>query len=219
MPRESKANLTKRTAKLLAVLKRTYPDADCALNRSNPFQLLVATILSAQCTDVRVNIVTQTLFVKYPSMAAFAEADQAELEDDIRSTGFFRNKARNIRASASKVQADFDGQVPRTLDELLTLPGCARKTANCVLGAAYGLAEGIVVDTHVMRLAGRLRMTRHDQPVKIERDLVKIVPHDEWIHFSHLLIHHGRAICRARKPNCPACPIAELCPSAGKVCS
>ncbi len=217
MPRESKASLIKRTAKVVAALKKAYPTAGCSLSRKNPFQLLVATILSAQCTDVRVNLVTKTLFVKYRTMADFAAADQTELENEIRSTGFFRNKAKNIRASAAKLLSEFGGEVPRTMAEMLTLPGAARKTANCVLGAAFGIAEGVVVDTHVKRLAGRLGITKHTDPVKIERDLMAILPQDEWIRFSFLLIHHGRAICTARKPDCPNCPINKLCPSAGKV--
>jgi len=216
VPRESKANLKKRTARVVAALKKAYPTASCALDRSNPFELLVATILSAQCTDARVNEVTRTLFKKYRSAADFAKADQAELENDIRSTGFFRNKARNIRAAAAKVLSDFGGEVPRTMAELLTLPGAARKTANCVLGAAYGVAEGVVVDTHVKRLAGRLGMTTHTDPVKIERDLMDLVSTKDWIRFSFLLIHHGRAVCSARKPDCPNCCVSDLCPSAGK---
>ncbi len=216
MPRESKADLKKRTARIIALLKKAYPTAGCALKRSNAFELLVATILSAQCTDVRVNVVTRTLFKKYRSAADFANAGQAELENEIRSTGFFRNKAKNIRAAAAKVLSDFNGRVPQTMDELLTLPGAARKTANCVLGAAFGIAEGLVVDTHVKRLAGRLGMTKHTDPVKIERDLMDLVPQKEWIRFSFLLIHHGRAVCTARKPDCPACCVNKLCPSAGK---
>ncbi len=217
MPRESTTGLKRRTAKLVATLKKAYPTAGCALKRTNPFELLAATILSAQCTDVRVNEVTRTLFKKYRSVADFANADQTELENEVRSTGFYRNKAKNIRASAAKILSDFDGQVPQTMAELLTLPGAARKTANCVLGAAFGIAEGVVVDTHVKRLAGRLAMTKHTDPVKIERDLMEIVPKKEWIRFSFLLIHHGRAVCTARKPDCPACPLNKLCPSAGKV--
>ena len=217
MPRESKADLKKRTARVVAALKKAYPTAGCSLDRRNPFELLVATILSAQCTDVRVNEVTKTLFEKYRSVADFANADQGELEDEVRSTGFYRNKAKNIRASAAKVLSDFDGEVPRTMAELLTLPGAARKTANCVLGAAYGIAEGIVVDTHVKRLAGRLGMTTHTDPVKIERDLMDLIAKTDWIRFSFLLIHHGRATCTARKPDCPNCCVSKLCPSAGKV--
>jgi len=217
VPGESKADLKERTARVVAALKKAYPKAGCALDRSNPFELLAATILSAQCTDVRVNEVTRTLFKKYRSVEDFANADQADLENDIRSTGFFRNKARNIRAAAAKVLSDFGGEVPRTMADLLTLPGAARKTANCVLGTAYGIAEGVVVDTHVKRLAGRLGMTTHTDPVKIERDLMDLLPKNDWIRFSFLLIHHGRAVCSARKPDCPSCPINKLCPSAGKV--
>jgi len=217
MPRESKDQLVKRTAGVVAALKNADPTAGCALNRGNPFELLVATILSAQCTDVRVNEVTKTLFKKYRSVADFANADQAELEGEVRSTGFFRNKAKNIRAAAVKVLSDFGGEVPQTMAGLLTLPGAARKTANCVLGAAYGVAEGVVVDTHVKRLAGRLGMTTHTDPVKIERDLMDLVAKKDWIRFSFLLIHHGRGVCSARKPDCPSCPINKLCPSAGKV--
>ena len=216
MPGESKADLKKRSARVVATLKKAYPAAGCALDRSNPFELLVATILSAQCTDTRVNKVTKTLFKKYRAVADFAKADQGELENDIRSTGFFRNKAKNIRAAAAKVLSDFGGEVPRTMAELLTLPGAARKTANCVLGTAYGVADGVVVDTHVKRLAGRLGMTTHTDPVKIERDLMDLVAKRDWIRFSFLLIHHGRAVCSARKPDCPNCCVNKLCPSAGK---
>ena len=217
MPRESKANRITRTAAIIAELKKAYPDAKCALNHGNPLKLLVATILSAQCTDKRVNEVTKTLFRKYKTPQAYADAPQEELENDIRSTGFFRNKAKNIRAACAKIISDFDGKVPRTMKQLLTLPGVARKTANCVLGTAFGVADGIVVDTHVIRLSGRLGLTKHKSPVKIERDLIEIVPQDEWILLSHLLIFHGRAICNARKPDCKNCPLATLCPSAGKV--
>ena len=217
MPRESKANLTRRIAKLIAKLKKAYPDAGCALTHGNPLRLLVATILSAQCTDKRVNVVTKTLFKKYKTPADYASASQEALENEIRSTGFFRNKARNIRGACAKIISDFDGQVPRTMAQLLTLPGVARKTANCVLGNAFGLAEGVVVDTHVIRLSGRLGLTKHTEPVKIERDLMAVVPPEEWILFSHLLIFHGRATCSARKPDCDNCCLAKLCPSAGKV--
>ena len=217
MPRESAADRKARTLKLITALKKQYPDAGCSLEHVEPIQLLVATILSAQCTDVRVNIVTKDLFVKYRSAADYAAADQGELEADIKSTGFYRNKARNIRGAAAKILSDFDGRVPETMDELLTLPGVARKTANCVLGNAFGKNEGIVVDTHVKRLAGRLKLTTHTDPVKIEHDLVDLVPRKDWGLFSHLLIYHGRALCMARKPNCPACSLAKLCPSAGRV--
>ena len=217
MPRESKANLIRRLARLIAKLKKAYRDAGCALTHGDPLRLLVATILSAQCTDKRVNLVTKTLFKKYRTPRDYAEASQDTLENEIRSTGFFRNKAKNIRGACAKIISDFDGKVPRTMAQLLTLPGVARKTANCVLGNAFGLVEGVVVDTHVIRLSGRLGLTNHKEPVKIERDLVAIVPPAEWILFSHLLIFHGRATCTARKPDCDNCPVAALCPSAGKV--
>jgi endonuclease-3 len=217
MPRESKANRTLRVAELIDTLKKVYPDAHCALTHGNPLKLMVATILSAQCTDKRVNIVTQTLFKKYKTVRDYADAPPEELENEIRSTGFFRNKAKNIRGACAKIISDFGGKVPRTMDELLTLPGVARKTANCVLGNSFGVAEGVVVDTHVIRLSGRLRLTKHKEPVKIERDLMELVPPDEWILWSHMLIFHGRAICNARKPDCENCPVATLCPSTGKV--
>ncbi|MDP6637164.1 MAG: endonuclease III [Phycisphaerae bacterium] len=217
MPRESKANRIRRVADLIAKLKSAYPDADCALRHGNPLKLMVATILSAQCTDKRVNVVTRTLFKKYKTPRDYASAPPGELEDEIRSTGFFRNKAKNIRGACAKIISDFGGKVPRTMDQLLTLPGVARKTANCVLGNAFGVAEGVVVDTHVIRLSGRLGLTKHKDPVKIERDLMELVPPEEWILWSHLLIFHGRAICDARKPDCENCPLAELCPSAGKL--
>jgi len=217
MPRESKANLIRRVARLIARLKKAYPDAGCALTHGDPLRLLVATILSAQCTDKRVNLVTTTLFKKYKTPQDYASTSQETLEDEIRSTGFFRNKAKNIRGACAKIISDFDGKVPQTMAQLLTLPGVARKTANCVLGNAFGLAEGVVVDTHVIRLSGRLGLTKHKEPVKIERDLIEIVPPVEWILWSHLLIFHGRAVCTARKPNCDNCCVATPCPSAGKV--
>jgi len=217
VPKESKANLNKRTAKIITALKKQYPDAACSLEHGRPIELLVATILSAQCTDERVNIVTRHLFGKYRTPADYADAAQPTLEKEIRSTGFYRNKAKSIRAAAAKIVGDFGGQVPRTMDELLSLPGVARKTANCVLSNAFGLNEGIVVDTHVKRLAGRLGFSKQTVPDKIERDLMPIVPRRQWGLFSHLLIYHGRAFCTARKPNCPQCPVNRLCPSAGKV--
>jgi len=217
MPRESKADRKARAGEILAALKKQYPDARCALTHQTPFQLLVATILSAQCTDVRVNIVTGDLFRKYRSVKAYADADQGQLEQDIRSTGFYRNKARNIRATAAKLLADFGGKVPDTMAELLTLPGVARKTANVVLGNAFGKNVGFVVDTHVKRLSSRLGFTRQSAPDKIERDMMALAPQDEWALFAHLLVFHGRANCSARKPDCTNCPIAKLCPSAGKV--
>ena len=219
MPRESKADRKKRTARIIALLKKEYPGATTALRHRNPLQLLVATILSAQCTDRRVNIVTKELFRKYKTAGDFAEARQAALENEIRSTGFFRNKARNIRAAAAMIVSDFDGKVPRTMAEILTLPGVARKTANVVLSKAFGVDEGVVVDTHVARLAVCLAFTGHKKSMaeKIERDLMGIVPKKDWTPFADMLIHHGRAVCNARKPRCDECLLNNLCPSAGKV--
>ena len=219
MPRESKADRTRRAARIIAALKKQYPDARCALDHRNTLELLVATILSAQCTDVRVNIVTADLFATCKTAADFAAVTQETLEDKIRSVGFFRNKAANIIASAGIIVEKFGGEVPAAMDELLSLPGVARKTANVVLGSGFGLNEGIVVDTHVTRLAGRLKLTthKHNQGDRIEKDLMGLVPRPQWTLFAHLLIFHGRSICTARKPDCPSCPIANLCPSAGKV--
>jgi len=213
-PKEAK----QRVRKILPVLKKTYPDAAIALNWDNPWNLLVAVILSAQCTDVRVNLVTQNLFTKYKSPADYLSVPQEELEQDIRSTGFYRNKARNLRGAARKIIDDYGGQVPRTMDELLTLPGAGRKTANCILGNAFGI-PGIPCDTHVIRLSRRLGLSKHRDPVKLEFDLMEIVPKEQyggWTMFSHILIWHGRTICKARKPDCPACPIAAHCPSANR---
>jgi endonuclease-3 len=207
-----------RVAKIIKILRRTYPDAKCRLDFRSPLELLVGTILAAQCTDDRVNIVTKDLFRKYKSAADYAQADAEQLQQEIRSTGFFRNKARSIIGAAGRIVEDFAGQVPRTMDELLTLPGVARKTANVVLGNAFGLSEGIVVDTHVIRVSMRLRITdvQKPQPEKIEQDLMKVIPREHWMMFSHWVLFHGRAVCMARKPDCPHCPIARLCPSAGK---
>jgi endonuclease-3 len=207
---------------LLDGLKREYPDATCALTHQNPFQLLVATILSAQCTDARVNQVTPVLFAAYPDPAAMSRAGQEELEAIIRSTGFYRNKAKSIRAASARLMEAYGGVVPRTMEELLTLPGVARKTANVVLGVGYGIAEGVVVDTHVERLSRRLGLSRGKDPVAIEQELMRALPREEWIGFSHLLIFHGRLTCRARKPACERCVVSALCPSgpiflAGKV--
>ncbi len=201
----------RRIARILRVLDRTYPNATCALNHRNAWELLVATILSAQCTDKRVNEVTPGLFAKYPTVQDFAAASQAELAQDIRSTGFFNNKARALIGAARKIVTDFGGQVPRTMEEMLTIPGCARKTANVVLGTAYGIPSGIVVDTHVQRVARRLDLTRQTNPEKIERELMEIIPRRKWIVFSHQLIHHGRRLCAARRPRCAECPLNELC--------
>jgi len=194
-------------------LRKLYPEAQTALTHANPLQLLVATILSAQCTDERVNMVTPPLFRRYRTAADFAAAEPAELEALIRPTGFYRAKARNIRACAAEIVASYGGVVPRTMEELVGLAGVGRKTANVVLGSAFGRAEGVVVDTHVRRLSGLLGLTRHTDPVRIEADLVDLVPKKEWIGFSHLLILHGRRVCRARRPDCPACVLSDVCPS------
>lgn len=199
---------------ILPILKRTYPEARCSLDHRSPLQLLVATILSAQCTDDRVNIVTKTLFRKYRSAADYSVSEQTTLEKDIQSTGFFRNKARSIRGMAQALVDQHGGKVPQTMDELTSLAGVGRKTANVVLGNAFGQNVGVVVDTHVTRLSQRLGLTRHTDAVKIEQDLMPIVPREMWTLFSHLLIHHGRRICTARKPFCEQCPIRPHCPSA-----
>jgi len=188
-----------------------YPAATCALHHSNAWELLVATILSAQCTDKRVNEVTPGLFRKYPTIQDFAAAKQEEMAQDIRSTGFFNNKAKNVIGAARKILADFGGEVPREIDKLLSVPGAARKTANVVLGTAFGIASGVVVDTHVQRIAGRLDLTKNTDPVKIEKDLMKVIPRDKWILFSHQIILHGRAICAARNPRCAECGLSGLC--------
>ncbi|HYJ46446.1 MAG TPA: endonuclease III [Pyrinomonadaceae bacterium] len=202
-----------RTLKIIRLLRRRYPDARCSLNFSNPLELLVATILSAQCTDERVNIVTADLFRKYRRAEDYYGVEQTELEADIRSTGFYRNKARAIQNACRVIAEKHGGRVPASLDELLELSGVARKTANVVLGNAFGITSGIVVDTHVARLAERLGLTLNSQPEKIERDLMELVPRRDWIDFSHLLIAHGRRICQARKPLCEECVVEKLCPS------
>lgn len=203
----------KRVREIIRRLQREYPDAKCALNHSNAFELLIATILSAQCTDERVNKVTAELFRKYRGPADFAAVRQEELERDIHSTGFYRNKAKNIIAASRLILEKFNGQVPTRMEDLLTLPGVARKTANVVLGCAYGIAEGIVVDTHVSRLSQRLGLTKNTAPEKIEKDLMQIVPKRHWVMFSHWLIFHGRKVCKARNPACGECVLADLCPS------
>jgi endonuclease-3 len=200
-----------RFDEIYRILDKTYPDASCALLHRNPWELLVATILSAQCTDKRVNEVTPGLFAKYPTPQDFASVRPEVLANDIRSTGFFNNKAKSIVGAANAVLNNFGGVVPRTLEEMLTIPGAARKTGNVVLGSGYGIASGVVVDTHVQRIAARLDFTRETDPVKIERDLMKIVPQDHWILFSHQIILHGRALCIARKPRCAECPLEKLC--------
>lgn len=206
-----------RILKIIRILEREYPGSHTMLAYETPIQILVATILSAQCTDERVNKVTPALFKKYPSVKAFAAASQGELEQDVRSTGFFRNKARHIIAASRMIVADFGGRVPGTMAELVTLPGVARKTANIVLSSVFGKAEGIAVDVHVKRLSGRLGLSRQTDPEKIERDLLEIVPKKHWIDFNYLLVNHGRAVCRARKPECGICKICRLCPSCGRV--
>jgi len=202
-----------RAAALCTAFARVYPDAHCELDYANPLQLLVATILSAQCTDVQVNKVTPALFKRYPTAQAYAEADPAELETALKAIGLFRAKAKNIRAAAQLLVRDHGGQVPQTMDELVRLPGVGRKTANVVLGNAFGQNIGVVVDTHVARLSGRLALTRHTDPAKIEPVLMKLVPQDKWTLFSHWLIFHGRRRCKAAHPNCPNCEVASLCPS------
>lgn len=210
------ADRKKRFAAILDVLGQMYPGATCALIHRSPWELLVATILSAQCTDKRVNAVTPALFAKYPTPQDFAAVRPEVLAEDIRSTGFFNNKARSVVGAAKRVLEAYGGNVPRTMQELLTVPGAARKTANVVLGSGYGIASGIVVDTHVQRLSLRLDFTRQTDPVKIEQDLVKIVPQERWILFSHQLILHGRALCVARKPKCAECRLEPLCYSRDK---
>jgi len=221
--RTSKSRLKKkdytspeRLTKIFAGLDQLFPRAECALKHSNAFQLLVATILSAQCTDERVNKVTPNLFAKYPTPRDFAAAQQEVLEQDIKSTGFFRNKARSIIGAAKRLVSDFGGEVPRTMEELLTLPGVARKTGNVVLGTAYGIASGLVVDTHVFRITHRLKLTSSNTPEKVEQDLMKIVPRERWISFSHQVIWFGRKICVARKPLCPSCPLEPICDAPDK---
>ena len=211
--RESKFQRKERTEKIIRLLKRAYPDARCALNHSNAFELLVATILSAQCTDERVNIVTADLFRKYRKPEDYLKVPATELQQDIRTTGFFRNKTKSIQGACKMLVEEFSGEVPRTMEELLKLPGVARKTANVVLGVGYGIAEGIVVDTHVSRLSHRLGLTKQKDAGKIETDLMELVPRRDWILFAHLLIFHGRRICKARRPLCEECVIERLCPS------
>ena len=208
-----KDDAAQRVKKIWTILKKTYPGAKIALNFKDPLELLISTILSAQCTDVRVNIVTKDLFKKYKSPADWAKADLKQIESGIRSTGFFRNKALNIKGACTRIVEQYGGSVPGTMEELLTLPGVGRKTANCVLGDAFGI-PGITCDTHVIRLSRRLGLSENSAPVKLEFDLAEIVPKRNWTAFSHLVITHGRNICKARKPDCPECPIAKHCLSA-----
>ena len=211
--RETKSQLKERTEQIIKLLKRAHPDAHCALNHSSAFELLIATILSAQCTDERVNIVTADLFRKYRRPEDYLKVPALELQQDVRTTGFFRNKTKSIQGACKMLVEEFGSEVPRTMDELLRLPGVARKTANVVLGVAYGIAAGVVVDTHVSRLSQRLRLTKQKDPGKIEEDLIELVPRKDWILFSHLLIFHGRRVCKARRPLCEECVVEKLCPS------
>lgn len=209
----NKLNKKQRALTILSELKKLYPDATCSLNYATPVQLLVATILSAQCTDERVNKVTPELFTKFPDAPALANADREELENLIRSTGFYRNKAKNIQGACHKIVTQFEGKVPQTMEELLQLPGVARKTANVVLAHGFGIIEGVTVDTHVKRLSKRLGLTKNTEPVKIEQDLMKLLPQPDWENYSIRIIYHGRAVCKARKPNCDECQLALLCPA------
>jgi endonuclease-3 len=211
--RETKSQRKERTEQIIKLLKRAHPDAHCALNHANAFELLVATILSAQCTDERVNIVTADLFRKYRKPEDYLKVPAVELQQDIRTTGFFRNKTKSIQGACRMLVGKFDSQVPQTMEELLRLPGVARKTANVVLGVAYGIAAGVVVDTHVSRLSQRLGLTKNKDAGKIELDLIELVSRKDWIIFSHLLIFHGRRVCKARRPLCEECLIEKLCPS------
>jgi endonuclease-3 len=213
-PRESTAAKAERAKVIFRRLHEAYPEARCALDHADAYQLLVATILSAQCTDARVNMVTPTFFARYPTPDDLARADRGEVEEVIRSTGFFRNKARSLIGMAQALVADHQGKVPRSMEELRVLPGVGRKTANVVLGNAYGINEGITVDTHVTRLSRLLGLTRHDEPVRIEQDLMPLFQREDWALLSHLLITHGRQVCIARRPRCPECVVADLCPSA-----
>lgn len=213
-PRRPGVGVRSKATEVVARLVAAYPEADCALHHRSAYELLVATILSAQCTDERVNRVTPDVFARWPTVATLARADVGEVEATIHSTGFFRNKARNLRGMAQRVVDAYGGEVPPAMDDLLTLPGVARKTANVVRGVVWGLADGVVVDTHVRRIAGRLGWTHSKNADHIEKDLMVLHPPDTWIRLSHLLIHHGRAVCRARHPQCATCPVRELCPSA-----
>ena len=205
-----------RIAAILKALDEAYPNVECALTYRTPWELLVATILSAQCTDVRVNMVTPELFRRFPTPTAMAKATLPQLEALIKTTGFFRNKAKSVQGAARKIISDFSGQVPQTLAELITIPGAARKTANVVLGVSFGKAEGVVVDTHVFRVARRLGLAKGDTPQKVEQELMQVIPQDRWISFSHQLIHHGRQVCIARKPKCDRCNLEQLCHSKDK---
>jgi len=219
VPKGYKPVAPQRVSDILQGLDERYPNATCALHHRSAWELLVATILSAQCTDARVNMVTPILFDKYPTPEAFAALQPQDLEDDIRSTGFFRNKSKSLVGAARKIVSEFGGEVPRTMDELLQIPGVARKTANVVLGTWYKIADGVVVDTHVQRISRRLELTKNSDPPKIEQDLMKVIPRDKWILFSHQIIFHGRALCLARSPKCADCPLEKLCHAADKTWS
>jgi len=206
-----------RALEYLSRLKQIYPKAPCSLDYETPIQLMVATMLAAQCTDARVNLVTPALFERFPDARAIAAADISELEDLVRSTGFYRNKAKNIQAAAHKILTEFDGKVPSDMASLTSLPGVARKTANVVLAHAFGIHEGVTVDTHVKRISGRMGLTKHTEPVKIEQDLMKLLPRDDWENWSIRLVYHGRAVCMARSPNCQRCDLLDICPGAAKI--
>jgi endonuclease-3 len=216
-PDAPSAETKAQAARVVRRLKADYPGATCALENETPFELLVATILSAQCTDERVNMVTPELFRRWPTAAEMARAPTKQLESVIQSTGFFRNKAKNIKAASLAIVEQHDGEVPHDMDQLVALPGVGRKTANVVLGTAFGLATGVVVDTHVTRVSRRLGLTAHTDPAKIEQDLMQVVPKSEWVDFAHRMIHHGRQICTARKPKCPQCSMNKFCPKIGVV--
>lgn len=218
-PKSYRPTEPKRVAEILARLEKTYPGAKCALHHRNAWELLVATILSAQCTDVRVNMVTPELFALYPTPESLARKKPEDIEGIIKSTGFFRNKAKSIVGAAKKITEEFGGKVPQTMEQLLTVPGAARKTANVVLGSWYGIAEGVVVDTHVFRIARRLELTHGNDAKNVEQDLMRVIPRSKWIDFSHQVIHHGRALCIARKPKCAECPLENLCHAADKTFS
>ncbi|MEP0904493.1 endonuclease III [Leptolyngbya subtilissima ST-M1] len=214
MPNQRRASKKQRALEILLRLKRLYPEAPCSLDFANPLQLMIATMLAAQCTDERVNLVTPALFAAYPDVYAFAEADVADLEQLVKSTGFYRNKAKNIRAACQRIITEYNGEVPPRMEDLVTLPGVARKTANVVLAHGFGINAGVTVDTHVKRITNLLGLTKHADPVKIERDLMKLLPQPDWENWSIRLVYHGRAVCNARNPKCGLCELADLCPSA-----
>lgn len=214
MPNQRRASKKQRALEILLRLKRLYPEAPCSLDFENPLQLMIATMLAAQCTDERVNLVTPALFAAYPNVYAFAEADIADLEQLVKSTGFYRNKAKNIRAACQRIITEYNGEVPPRMEDLVTLPGVARKTANVVLAHGFSINAGVTVDTHVKRITNLLGLTKHADPVKIERDLMKLLPQPDWENWSIRLVYHGRAVCNARNPKCGMCELADLCPSA-----